>query len=140
MLRSRPRLPFSGAPTSPRPPPVPTASDRCLSPLLSLLFTEQQATRSYLSSDDVYLFSLFCAQPGYFETVTNDFRAVDGRCPGLVQQAFAKLLQLAKAPGGLATITKQFSLCKDVLPHEVEHLVLWVVNAFGNMAMVRTLF
>lgn len=74
--------------------------------------------------------------PGYFETVTNDFRAADERCPGLVQQAFAKMLQLAQTPSGLAAIAKQFSLCKNVLPHEVEHLILWVVNAFGNMAMM----
>jgi hypothetical protein len=46
------------------------------------------------------------------------------------------MLQLAQTPSGLAAIAKQFSLCKNVLPHEVEHLVLWVVNAFGNMAMV----
>jgi hypothetical protein len=46
------------------------------------------------------------------------------------------MLQLAQTPSGLAAIAKQFSLCKNVLPHEVEHLILWVVNAFGNMAMV----
>jgi len=55
-----------------------------------------------------------------------------------VRQGFSQLLQLAsQGKPGLDTISKTFSLCKSLADqNDVEHLILWAVNAFGSMAMM----
>ena len=51
-------------------------------------------------------------KPNFFDAVTNDVDAVDGRCPELVRNAFREILDLAKSgESGLATITKTMKLC-----------------------------
>lgn len=94
----------------------------------------------------------FVAKPRYFETVTNDFKKYHLQCPGLVQQGFQHLSDLAKkGSAGLGLITKEFSLCKPLAAEFVqifylstylgfshlEHLQLWISNSFGNLAMMN---
>ncbi len=62
---------------------------------------------------------------------------LDAACPNRVRAGFAALLDTANQPGGLATLTEIFGLCKPLqTAADLEHLVLWAVNSFVNLAMM----
>ena len=76
-------------------------------------------------------------KPNFFDAVTNDVDAVDGRCPELVRNAFREILDLAKSgESGLATITKTMKLCNPLRADRVNHLILWARNAFTTLGMM----
>eukprot|EP00300_Choanocystis_sp_HF-7_P025205 c2691_g1_i1.p1 GENE.c2691_g1_i1~~c2691_g1_i1.p1 ORF type:complete len:510 (-),score=98.65 c2691_g1_i1:143-1672(-) len=70
----------------------------------------------------------------YFEAVTNTFGKASPSCPATVRNAFSRLLELTSA-GDFAAIRSAFNLCDDITSSEVEHLILWVQNAFTSLAM-----
>jgi len=78
----------------------------------------------------------FRAKPEYFETVTNDFKKANPACPDLVRQGFNTLATWRTKPGGLKYISQEFSLCKQLTDDRFEHLILWIENSFGNLAMM----
>jgi dipeptidyl-peptidase II len=72
----------------------------------------------------------------FFATVTNTFNLANPACPDLMRRGFSELLyQASLGDAGLAKLTEVFSLCKTISPEEVEHLVLWAVNAFTTLSM-----
>jgi len=73
--------------------------------------------------------------PTFFETTTNDFARGNPNCPDLVRAAFKELFITAATPEGLLEISQQMQLCKNITSSDLEHLILWVVNSFGNLAM-----
>ena len=76
-------------------------------------------------------------KPNFFDAVTNDVDAVDGRCPELVRNAFREILDLAKSgESGLATISKTMKLCNPLRADRVNHLILWARNAFTTLGMM----
>lgn len=77
-------------------------------------------------------------KPRYFETTTKSLAMGDPKCPDLVRKGFNVLLDLAaQGESGLKKITESFSLCKPLTTDaDVQHLVGWIVNSFGSMAMV----
>lgn len=72
----------------------------------------------------------------FFEIVTNDFRAVDERCPDIVRDGFTQLYQAVKLPGYQHVVTHAFKLCSQFSMDQFNHLVGWARNSFLMMAMV----
>jgi dipeptidyl-peptidase-2 len=75
--------------------------------------------------------------PTFFETTTNDYAKANAKCPEIARNAFQQLESIAQKPGGLEYISNKMSLCKVITMDQYEHLVLWAVNAFGNLAMLN---
>ena len=54
-----------------------------------------------------------------------------------MRAGFAALQAAAAAPGGYATLSRVFGLCAPLrTAADLEHLVLWAVNSFVNLAMM----
>jgi hypothetical protein len=48
---------------------------------------------------------------------------------------YEQLSELAQSSSGLNEITKLFNICTPLTSKDVEHLILWVENAFTMMTM-----
>ncbi len=72
----------------------------------------------------------------FFGNITNTFRDANASCPSVIERGFAQINTLSqKGDAGLATLTKAFNLCTPLKASQVEHLILWAVNGFTNLAM-----
>eukprot|EP01091_Cochliopodium_minus_P011202 TRINITY_DN3116_c0_g1_i1.p1 TRINITY_DN3116_c0_g1~~TRINITY_DN3116_c0_g1_i1.p1 ORF type:complete len:495 (-),score=111.03 TRINITY_DN3116_c0_g1_i1:45-1499(-) len=91
---------------------------------------------SLAGSAPILVASEYRSVPGYFQTVTNDFNAANPNCPIFVRQAFNQLLELAKTEQGLAFLSSTFKTCSPLKASDLNHLILWIVNSFGTLAMV----
>lgn len=94
-------------------------------------------TAALAASAPILVSSGFGSRPSFFETTTNDFAQANSQCPDIVRKGFSQALALAQqGPSGLKQLSAAFNLCKPLTSTaEVEHLILWVVNSFGSMAM-----
>jgi len=80
----------------------------------------------------------FQGKPAYFTKVTEDFALYDERCPGIVRNIISNVRRLASSgQSGLDSLTKDFRLCQPLKQDRVEHLILWIENSFGNLAMMN---
>jgi len=89
------------------------------------------------ASAPIRMFSQATAENVFFDIITNDFAQINSNCPNLVRQAFAEVVALGKLGSrGYNQLSQQFSLCSPVSnSQQLEHLILWVVNAFTSIAM-----
>jgi dipeptidyl-peptidase-2 len=72
----------------------------------------------------------------FFGNITNTFRDANAQCPGVIQEGFSTLRALGnEGASGLAQLTQAFNLCSPLKASQVEHLILWAVNAFTTLAM-----
>jgi len=89
------------------------------------------------ASAPIKMFSQSTAQDVFFDIITNDFQQINAQCPVLVRQAFAEVIALGnQGQKGYQQLAQQFSLCSPISNAvQLEHLILWVVNAFTSIAM-----
>lgn len=72
----------------------------------------------------------------FWKTVTKDFTDVSDQCRAKVINAFDVMARLIDE-GGFGAISQKFHLCKELKSKEdYRHLLLWIRNAFGSMAMM----
>ena len=72
----------------------------------------------------------------FFGNITNTFRDADVNCPSIIQSGFTSLRALGnEGASGLAQLTEAFKLCTPLKASQVEHLILWAVNAFTTLSM-----
>jgi len=89
------------------------------------------------ASAPIKMFSAETQQNVFFDIITDDFNKINAQCPVLVRQAFAEVIALGNlGQKGYSQLTQQFSLCSPIsTPAQLEHLILWVVNAFTSISM-----
>mmetsp|Transcript_26901 Transcript_26901/g.67627 ORF Transcript_26901/g.67627 Transcript_26901/m.67627 type:complete len:493 (-) Transcript_26901:66-1544(-) len=92
---------------------------------------------SLASSAPIVLLGGVVPSPTYYGIVTNDFKAVDERCPDLVRSGFSAMIDLADTDEGLETITSTFKLCKPLGKNDLDHMVKWIMNSLGSLAMMN---
>jgi dipeptidyl-peptidase-2 len=90
-----------------------------------------------LAASAPYLdFVLEYSETAFFQTVTNTFASTNPTCPQWIRRGFSELLALAaKGEFGLIELSAKFKLCRILRLDQVQHLVLWAVNAFVTVAM-----
>eukprot|EP00301_Raphidiophrys_heterophryoidea_P018504 c34_g1_i1.p1 GENE.c34_g1_i1~~c34_g1_i1.p1 ORF type:complete len:505 (-),score=128.97 c34_g1_i1:85-1554(-) len=73
----------------------------------------------------------------FFQAVTQTFAQADENCPSTARSAFSELIALVNSgPEGLDKVKTLFNLCNPITNDQIEHLILWTVNSFTNLAMM----
>eukprot|EP01029_Cantina_marsupialis_P024562 TRINITY_DN63486_c0_g1_i1.p1 TRINITY_DN63486_c0_g1~~TRINITY_DN63486_c0_g1_i1.p1 ORF type:complete len:470 (+),score=95.65 TRINITY_DN63486_c0_g1_i1:60-1469(+) len=70
----------------------------------------------------------------FWKRVTDTFDQSLG-CVSDVRQAFSDLMKLVKQEK-YEKLSKSFNLCDTLKPNQLDHLIMWVANAFGFLAMM----
>lgn len=95
-------------------------------------------TGSIAASAPIYMLDPSTDKSFFFNHVTYDFLEVSDNCVASIKAGFEAMDKLAQAgPQGLATLTSDFQLCSPLADSgpSYRHLLLWLRNAFTNLAM-----
>lgn len=93
-------------------------------------------TGSIASSAPIFLLDPDFPKTFFWKTVTKDFNDVSDQCTVQVKTAF-QAMDTAISKGDFSSISQKFRLCKDLKSLEdYRHLLLWIRNAFGYLAMM----
>ncbi|CAH1785139.1 unnamed protein product [Owenia fusiformis] len=89
------------------------------------------------ASAPIYLVAGKTDPYAFFKTVTDDIYAANQESVTSARKAFTDMAKLAESgKKGLAAITKIFQLCSPLQPGDLNHLSLYVRNAFTSLAMM----
>lgn len=73
---------------------------------------------------------------GFYEAVTNDFAAVDAKCPDAYRAGFAEAVRLLNSgPVGLQALSNAFDLCTPLEADQADLFLGWAITGFASLAM-----
>lgn len=71
---------------------------------------------------------------GYYDVITKDFEGYSTNCSQSIRNSWPALRRVGQTSEGRSWLTKTFALCAPL--NETQVLVDWLLNTYGNLAMV----